>query len=49
MIKLNEISFVYPDLSGIFVPFISLIVLIIGMIGTTIYFAILELKNKGEK
>lgn len=46
---LNEISFVYPDLSEIFVPFILLIVLIIAMIGTTIYFVKIELKNKGEK
>ena len=46
---LNEISFVYPDLNEIFVPFILLIALIIGMIGTTIYFGKVELKNKGEK
>lgn len=49
MRRLNEISFVYPDLSGIIVPFTLLMLLIIVIIGITIYFAKLELKNKGEK
>lgn len=45
---MGELNFVYPDLNKIIMPFFLLIVLVFGMIGTMIYFAKVELKNKGE-
>ena len=49
MMLVNQVNLVYPDLNQIFIPFVSLIVLIIVIIGVIIYFAKLELENKGEK
>ena len=45
---MGEFNFVYPDLNEIIMPFVLLMVLVLGIIGTIIYFAKVELKNKGE-
>ena len=45
---MGEFKFTYPDLSLIAVPFVILILIILIMIGTIIYFTKVELKNKGE-
>ncbi len=45
---MGEFEFVYPDLNLITVPFTILVLIILIMIGTIIYFTKVELKNKGE-